>query len=449
MSKSITTLADDFVLPAEISAHLAGEYRLTTATAGDHLEIHRLLRQVMQQPSDDEFQSQLDEPTYEPVDRLLIKSGPQIIAHLRMVHRDIYYESATVPIVNFADVVTLPEHRQRGCATTLLAAAEHVAAADGAALGLLKTKQVEFYRKRGWHTCGARTATAASPLHLLSRLRETEPQAPLVREKERPQLHIRFWRHVEQAALMRLYHGTAAAKLGWWRRNADEWRWLISRRGFDRLYVAIEGSPRPELDDSFESILAYACERDGRIAELIGTPGRSDAIRRLLARICRDAIERDLSTLVLDAPEDDPWHDEMLAAAGGGYRLGDEPYAMMGKIFDRPGFVKQVSHVLCDRVATSGQPSDISLGLAVEDKSYLLRVGRRTAKLVPSRLLGRNYLSCSGDQFADLLLGQIDVSQSVAQGDLGCSTALAERTAAAIFPRRPLWLPPLEDMPAK
>ena len=58
-------------------------WRVVPATPADQAAIHQFLVSVFHQPSPAEFQAQLEEPTYEPADRLLVKSGSRIVAHLR------------------------------------------------------------------------------------------------------------------------------------------------------------------------------------------------------------------------------------------------------------------------------------------------------------------------------------------------------------------------------
>src|ERR1700704_1849440 len=61
--------------------------RLVPARAGDHPAIHQLLLSQFRGPSSVEFQAQLDEPLYEPTDRLLVKQRDDVVAHLRLTKR--------------------------------------------------------------------------------------------------------------------------------------------------------------------------------------------------------------------------------------------------------------------------------------------------------------------------------------------------------------------------
>lgn len=449
MSKSTATRGGEATLPLDASSQLPVGCRLCLATAGDHLAIHRLLRQVTQQPSEAEFQAQLDEPSYEPMDRLVVKHGRQVIAHARIIRREMHYETAAVPVAYVEDVVTLPEYRRCGLAKALVKTAEQIAATDGAVLGLLRTHLTEFYHRFAWHELTRPCASTATPRQLLSALRDPGSDSSFAARDTRPTLHIRYWRHVEQAALMRLYNSAAQDDAGYWTRSADMWRWLVSRHGMDRLYVAIEGSPRPELDDTFAAIVGYACERDGRIAEMVGSPDRPDAPEQLLRRICGDALERDLHAITLEAPEDNPLHQLFAAAEGRRNASGESAQVMMTKIFDLPKFISQIRLVLCRRAKQADLPSKSSLDITTESRSYRLEVTPRTARLRPVRKPGRNRVACTDAQLPAFLLGQIDFAQSVSENELTCSTASAASMATALFPHHPLWFPPLEDLPAR
>ena len=119
---------------------------VAAGTAGDHPAVYQFLLNVFQEPSTAELQSQLDEPTYEPSDRLLVKHGDRVAAHLRLIRREMRFGAATLPIAYVADVATLPEYRGRGYASALLAAAEQKMCEEG----------------RCWACCGLRSLTSTA-----------------------------------------------------------------------------------------------------------------------------------------------------------------------------------------------------------------------------------------------------------------------------------------------
>ena len=108
---------------ATTNRHARAKWQVVNGSAGDHALIHQFLISIFHQPSASEFQAQLDEPRYEPSDRLLTKVDGQIAGHVRLLHREMRFGDLVVPVGIVADLATLPKYRQHGCATALLSAA--------------------------------------------------------------------------------------------------------------------------------------------------------------------------------------------------------------------------------------------------------------------------------------------------------------------------------------
>ncbi len=85
------------------------------------------------------------------------------------------------------------------------------------------------------------------------------------------------------------------------------------------------------------------------------------------------------------------------------------------------------------------------LGWVLAGEKYRLVVSRRSVKLGRHRI-GRSYLACNGANVTRLLLGHLDIDEALAEGRLRASTQLAAETARVLFPRLPLWRPPLDEM---
>ena len=98
--------------------------RLVTGNAGDHKLVHALLRAANQAPSYEDFLAWLDEPTYEPTDRLLVKLGGQIVAHVQVLDRVAWFHGVKLPVGGVEGLATLPEYRDAGYERLLVAAAE-------------------------------------------------------------------------------------------------------------------------------------------------------------------------------------------------------------------------------------------------------------------------------------------------------------------------------------
>ena len=106
------------------SRRSASKFQITTARPADHSAIHHLLVSVFHGPSPTEFQAQLDHPTYETTDRLLVKCDGRVVSHLRLQHRTMWFGQLTVPVTHVSDVATLPEYRGQGLASALIKAAD-------------------------------------------------------------------------------------------------------------------------------------------------------------------------------------------------------------------------------------------------------------------------------------------------------------------------------------
>jgi predicted N-acetyltransferase YhbS len=416
-------------------------WSVTSATAGDHLEIHRLLRCVAGQPSAAEFHAQTDAPQYEPRDRLLIRHEGRIIAHLRTLNREMSFGAQTLPVAWLADLATLPEHRGQGCAAALLAAAEQRVREDGAILALVRAARPEFYRGHGWVDCGDAAEAVAGAREVLARLHAEER---LTFWPKRPALHLRHWRKVELSALVRLYDETTQHAFGASVRNLPDWAWLIGRHAYDHILVAVEGSPRLELTDSMLPIVGYAFVQGRRLVELLAAARRPDAARTLLARACGDAIERGFQEIRLAAPARAALV-RLLQDAGG--RLDTTAAPCLAKLFDVPAFIERLGTQWWQRRTVCTAPLASELGLRLDEEPYVLQVVAEGTRLRPGRP-GRNYLTCSRALFTQCLLGTVDLPAAVARGEIAASTRLALDTARVLFPRLPLWFPPLDDLPA-
>lgn len=428
-------------------------WRVESAVAADHFAIHRFLLTDFQRPAVAEFQTQLEDPFYEPSTRLIIKDGADIVAHLRMIHREIRFGSTVLPVTYLADVATQPKYRGRGCATALLAEATSRMARESTVLGLLSTNEQPFYAHRGWVVCGRHTYTTASPRSIRSHLQTTAAEhghliIPQLGNTTRKPYAIRLWRRVECAALVRLYEQATAGTYGTVVRTKAYWQWLLGRHGHDRIYVAIHGRDKLQLDDELTPIVGYAVTRGGRIVELIGSPGHPEATEQLLVRACGDAMEQDVHSIRLDGHPGHPLH-ELLANAGGQHicREADHSHVFMARLPKPRHYLKALGKILYQRARAANLSSGCELGLMLEHGRLYLRVHRSDVSLVSGKL-GRSYLQCTASQLTQLLLGHVDLAAALRTGRIHASTRIAERTALALFPQLPWWHPSWDFLPA-
>ena len=418
-------------------------WEVTPARAGDHPSVRKLLASTLRRPSSVDFQSQLDDPYYEPNDRLLIKHGDQLLAHAHLTRRDMHFGSSVFPIVFANDFTTLPELRVHGIDNCLLDAVTAQVGHEGATLAAMRTTQPELFKSRDWFVCLRHSHSNASPREVLSQLQANKgPRYP----SDDSAIAVRMWRHVEQAALVRLYAAYAAGSFGLLERSAAYWSWLISRREYDRLYVATRGPDTGALDDSSSPIVGYAVVRDHRILELVSSSDCPDAANELLARACRDAIEHDRHGMQLNAAPDDSLHAVFTASGGEQcYYEANHGEVWMVYLRDPMQFLRKIGDQIVKRAKRAGLTLPFELGLRVDSEKRALTIGPRRIKLTEGRL-GRSYLECDTTLFSQLVLGHVDVRRAIHAGRLAVSTRVAADAAAAIFPQLPIWRPPWDEM---
>lgn len=425
-----------------------GQLRFEQGRTGDHLPIYHFLLANFQGPSPAEFQAQLDHPTYQAGDRLLIKRRERILAHAMVSHRRQHFGHQLLPSCELMHLATLPEYRGQGNTVALLRAAEEEMQAYGAAAATLRTEIPSFFERQGWAICGRHSYSTASPRDILAQIEAAKPPKSRLEFAPDEPITIRLWRHVEQDALMRIYERNALGSHGPLHRTHEYWRWLISRQAYDRIYVAIRGTDKLALGEDESRIIGYAVMKSGRIIELLTLPEERRAAVHLLARACGDAIERDDLVIRLDAAPYDPLH-RVLRRAGGTFHLheADAGEVFMARMFDPLTYLRQLAGELHQRSKLAGLARPAELGLVVGGETLRVVIAARSVRIEVGKV-GRSLLACEPRDFTQLLLGHIDVPAAVACGRLEASTAVALQMAAALFPRLPWWRPPWDDLPA-
>lgn len=450
--------------------------RAICGRAGDHPDVYQLLLAVFQGPSREEFCASQDDPTYEPANRLLVRQGARLVAHLQIVPRLLSFGPLQLPMDRMTWLATLPEFRSQGFAGMLLDAAAcralranstrgaevrqsqnldmlngepsssaavrtglPRAAADRAVWGILRTRIPRFFHRWGWAVCGRHSRSRAKTRTILARY-WAQPQL-----RSAP-LNIRLWRHVELSALMRIYAQNTAGTFGPLVRSEAYWRWLISRKAFDHIVVAIAGPDKLELDEASAPIVGYAVVRQQRVVELLTDPAYPQAGPQLLARVCADAIERDQQEIELDAPPQDQLH-RLVAAADGEFlhHEVEEQEVYMVRRPEMPALVRTLAPLWEARLRDSGMSRACELGLLAGDEKHLLSVGRRGARAIPGRL-SRNYIACSSSELTRLVLGHLNPVEAAESGRLTASTQLALEFANLLFPRVQSWHPAWDDL---
>lgn len=431
-------------------------------TAGDHIAVHQMLTSVFHAPSRESFLGAIDHPFYEPNDRLLARRNGRPVAHVQLCRREVKFDGLLLPATELCWLGTLPELRQRAIASDLVAWGERQMLQDGALVGMLSTSLPHFFHRRGWAVCGRHCFSEAGAHELLAYLSHDEQaaaqsgnssqnghgdhQSRSEDAEARENYSLRPWRQVELPALMNLHAENTWGLGGTYHRSEAYWRWLISRRPFHQILVAIDGPNRLELDDSSDRIAGYAITRDDQILELMASPEHPRAARHLLRRICGDLVERNGRRVVYHGPPNDPIHAQF-EQAGGTWHLHEafQRSVFMAKVLDPEALLKQLIPVFKQRAEVAGIPRPSELGLAVDQQRFQIVLTPRSIRLTIGSKVGRSYLSLSNSDFTRLLLGHLDVEAALDDGRLKASTRIARQLAVGLFPQQPLWRAPLDD----
>jgi len=439
---SATAAGEGYVWPLGVTALPTDMVQCGPGAAGDHAAIHQLLTAVFQGPSKDDFSAALEDPLYEPCDRLVVKRGSQVLAHVHLAQRAMRFGTETLPATLVYRLATLPEYRRRGYAGRLLDAAEPAMAADGSVLAVLTTRIPHFFRRAGWVACIRHSRADVGARDLLAQLsaRRLSPLTPS------DTINIRPWRHVELPSLVRLYQEQTAVAYGPLERTEAYWRWLVNRQGTDGIFVALAGPKRFDFDFDDAAIVGYCLQRDDRIIEIVSSPKHVGVKERLLARACGEAIERDHHVIRVElSPDDSLWN---LVQAAGGVMHRDEASegeVTMVKLFDPVGFLRRLQPTLHDRAQAAGLRRPTELGLTVDDRRLRVIATRRSVK-VQNGTPPRASLKLSSADFTRLLLGHLDLPKAVAENRVTASSRTAVELAGVLFPRLPLWHPPMDDL---
>ena len=432
-------------ISAEPTQSASGRRRVRSpivpAVGGDHAAIACFLGDVFGETARSEFNASIDDPFYEPRDRLLLRRAGRIIAHVHLTHRIMHFGSVRIPVAGLGGLATSPQCRGQGLGTHLLAAAEKQMIQSGALVGLLRCRIPYFFRRTGWALWGPHNSGRTGAHAVLSRLLDEG-----LRPGRRRRLHVRPWRRWEEAGLMRIYNQNVGGSYGLLERTRPYWRWLLQRRAFDQLYVALDGPNLWDLDETSTQLVGYAAIKGGRILELMTAPGRWKAAVELLARICGDAIEQDRHTIILHAPPGSPLLGIFDPAGGRQHDpASDCGEVHMARLLDPVGLLRHLCGEFSRRAEAAGLARPLELGLLVDGRKYQIELGTQAVRAVENHL-GRSYLRLNVADFTRLVLGQLDWDRACSEGRLAPSTVLASEAGRALFPMMPLWRPPLDDL---
>jgi predicted acetyltransferase len=421
--------------PSAIGLAKANEPRLVFAHASDHALVHALLRAANQSPSYEDFLTQLDEPSYEPADRLLLQHGKQLIAHVQLAQRMAWFGGVKLRIGSLQDLAVLPEYAQAGCERKLLTVAERQLRDAQSVVGLVRTDRPEPFRAAGWTDVRGQGHSEVSTRDLLAHL---SAQAALT--SRRPHLlQVRRWRHVEMESVRFVYSEWASHGWGAVHRPEGYWQWLVGRKAHSDLFVAVAGADQWEESQSDSRIVGYGVTAGDKVLELCCLSDYARAAPRLIVRACQDAIEQDHHTLSLHTPATDPLH-ELLVTAGGTWRNEDRGAggALLVKLLSPSRWVEAIFPILRHHAKRAAIPRPFEICFGCGAEKYRLIVTRRSSRLVTDEAVDAD-VRCDAAVFDALLLGNLNIAKAHESGQLQVADEETLQRLAALFPPALFW----------
>ncbi len=399
------------------------------------------LTQHYQVPLTEDFQSRLDDPTYKPTDRMLLVRAGQLIGHLQLSRQSAWFERERIPTAAIHDCVILPEMQPVEFMAPLLATAESTALAEGAILAMARPTQPKFFTARGWSTCRAQGHTQANTRALLAHI-----TAQLAARKHRhAHVEVRTWWHYELEAIQPVYEQVATAMWGTLHRSEDTWRWLVSRNAHDQILLAVRHKPENNAESAKLRVVGYAVVRDSCIVEMITLPGYAAVRLMLVARACRDAIDRDHHFVSLHTPATDPMH-ELLVTAGGSWHACAAQHGSpwMHKLLSPEKWVERLYPQLYHRAKEAGISRPLEISFAVDERCYRFLFTRRSARLEHALPAARADVTCDTLTFQELLTSNLAWTPARERGVLHVVDPAKAAILAALFPPRLFWQSPFE-----
>ncbi|MGE3242311.1 MAG: GNAT family N-acetyltransferase [Pirellulales bacterium] len=418
--------------------------RLVTGHAADHRLIYELLKSSPLAPSADAFSAALEEPSYEPTDRLLVKRGTQILGHVQVVHRSAWFHGVKLPVASIEGLATLPELRDAGYDPLLFSAAEQSLRGSPAVVSFAHTDRVELFRTSGWSEIAAPRHTVANVNEVLARLSAGEEAPCSLTRRERP-FRIRHWRHVELEPLLEVSRQGAAATWGGLDRNEQYWRWLVGRKSHDALIVAIEGRDDWDSLAAPPHIVGYAATRGSQLVELGTRHDFHRAAGPLLARACQDAIERDHRQISLHVPPADPLHDVLVSAGGSWSTRARYGGTWLARLVDPVRWVENLYPVLLERAKSADFARPLAIGFDTGRRKYRFELTRRSGHLHLDDASPSD-VTCSPSTMSALMLGNLDLDEARQTGRVFFRDDEIAARVAALFPKIAFWQSPFDAM---
>jgi GNAT superfamily N-acetyltransferase len=423
---------------------------------GDHALVYALLRSLNQAPRHEDFLSGLDEPGYEPCDRLLLKFNRTLVGHVQVLHRAAWFHGVKLPIAGLADFAVLPEWQRTGHPQLIIAAAEEAMRKSGSILGIAETTRQDHFESNNWRPTSAHGHSQINVQELLAYL--TAHPHSLSRdsinpdcgrrmakgEQLLPSIHARPWRQMERRQIRAIYDAFAANCWGAIARSDSYWHWLVGRKNGCELVVTAHGPPDDEPEHESTQIVGYAVVHAGQILEVATLGDEPRARTELLIHACHNAIECGHRTIELHIPISDPLHELVITAGGSWCGVQPGGRCLVAKLLDPSRWVEAIFPILRHRARAARLALPLELVIDVDDARFRLTITRRGSRLSPIDGV-RADMHCPRAEWDQLLIGNYDRTPTSPLDQSSFRDQETRKITAALFPPVLFWQSPFDS----
>jgi len=440
MSSGVSVASPAKPPPSRI--HRAPSLGIAQAKAADRTGIRFFLNSAFPELSNDEYRVSWDDPFFEPVDRLLVKRGRQIVGHVHVMHRTMLAGQQEIPVGCVRHLTVGEAHRGVGLGARLLRAAEAHMIRSGALVGLIHSAVPHFFRRYGWALYGQHCLSRADTCRVLGSLLEHG----LTRSHRRSPMHIRPMLCWELAEVVDVYRQSVAGMHGPFQRSEAYWRWLVQRHAYDHFHVALQGPSLADIEDEHTRVVGYAITQAERLVELRTLPGRSRTAAELLARACGESIEANRHGIIYHGPPGDPLHD-VIKNAGGRFveHVADRGEVMMAKVLRPLALLRRQSGRLLARADAGQIVQPWRIDLLADGRTYCLEASDGQLRVRRGKP-GPDVIEMNAADFSRVLLGRLDWDRAFEDERVFVSSKNAAYVARVLFPLFSVWRPPLDSL---
>jgi len=184
------------------------------ATGSDHEAVFCFLTSILRAPTVPEFRASLEDPFYEPRDRLLLKRNNRMVAPRPPDASG----DAVRPAANPDHRLEMAGRGTRGSWTGPRHSSAHgrrETGGPGRRPDRIPADNIpHYFRRTGWALCGQPCTSLANTRTVLARLLDEGLRRN--RHQQNRRLHIRPWRRWEEAALVRIYRQNLSGAYAHW-----------------------------------------------------------------------------------------------------------------------------------------------------------------------------------------------------------------------------------------